>query len=680
MKLSYEWLKEYVDAGVGADELARALTMTGSAVESVKDVDGDKVMEMEITSNRPDCLSVLGLAREASAIFDKELHLPDLASVNGGKSGRAIACAIEAKDLCQRYTARVITNVTVRVSSDKISKRIKAVSLRPVNNIVDITNYCLMELGQPMHAFDLDKIRGAKVVVRRALKGEKIVTIDGVERTLEEGMLVIADTARVIAIAGVMGGLETEVTTLTKNILLESAYFDPLSVRRAARKIGLGSDSSYRFERGVDKAMVLPASDRAAKMIVEAAGGAIGELYDEGSADAKKTEVRFDVEKASRTLGVKLEGVEVKRIFKALGIEAEDSGGEALRVIVPSSRKDLEREVDLLEDVARIFGYENIPSTMGKIVSEGERRSKARKVDEKIRMTLAGMGLNEIMTYSLTNQKAVDAFSSVSAKPLELANPLSEEQRFLVPQLLDGMLRSMAWNINRKNKDLAFFEVGKTYSRTGESEKDINEASTLAIGLTGASRKNWKEAETKSGFFELKGIVEAVLGRLRIKSVFTAASFAEFSASAGISLGVNQSGAGFIGEVAPKTLAAYDIAQTVLVAQISIDELVKEAELEDSYCPIPAFPSSTRDVSILCDKGLEAASIKAAVEESANGMIRKVELIDLYEGDKLPDGKKSLTYSIDYGRDERTLTEEEVENAHSRIKQALTDKFRVSFR
>lgn len=680
MKLSYEWLKEYVDPGVDAGELARALTMTGSAVETVKDVQGDKVLEMEITSNRSDCLSVLGLAREVSAIFDKPLRVPDLSPVKGAETGRRIECVIKAENLCRRYTARVITNVTVKPAHEKISKKIAAVSLRTVNNIVDITNYCLMELGQPMHAFDLDKIRGAKVIIRGAVKGERIVTIDGVERTLEEGMLVIADAERAIAIAGVMGGLGTEVTPLTKNILLESAYFDPISIRRTARRLALGSDSSYRFERGVDKGMVLPASDRAAKMIQEASGGEIAELYDIGRAEAEQINLKFNVRDASKALGVELKRNEVKRIFNALGIGTMDEGEDTLHVTVPSSRKDLEREVDLLEEAARIFGYENIPSTEGKIVPQAERKTKLRKVDEKIRATLAGAGLNEIMTYSLTNKKAVNAFFSLPGKPVQLANPLSEEQRFLVPQLLDGMLKAIAWNINRKNKDLAFFEVGKTYSRTGESEKDIVEVPTLAIGLTGASRKNWKEGEVKTGFFELKGLVEAVLGRLRIKSVFTRADFEEFSASAKISIGSDERPAGIIGEVAAKALAAYDIAENVFLAQISIDEIAKEAVFGDAYFPIPAFPSSTRDVSILCDKKLEAASIKAAVEETGRGLIRKATLIDLYEGDKLPPGKKSLTYSIEYGRDERTLTDEEVENAHSRIKLALTDKFRVSFR
>lgn len=680
MKLSYEWLKEYVDTGVNAEKLAHMLTMSGSAVEAVKDAEGTKVLELEITSNRPDCLNIIGLAREAAAVFGKKLKTPPLSAVKGNKSGHKFECVIKAKDLCPRYTARVITGVSVKPSAAEISKRLAAVSLRPINNVVDITNYCLMELGQPMHAFDLNKIRGGKVIVRRAAKNEKIVTIDGVERTLDESMLVIADAERAIAVAGVMGGKDTEVTESTKNVLLESAYFDPISIRRTARKLALSSDSSYRFERGVDKGMVKPASDRATRMIVESAGGVPCEFYDEGKAEPAKVTVKFDVARAERTLGVKLGEARVKKIFKSLGVTVSNSSGEKLQLAVPSFREDLEREIDLVEEVARIYGYDNIPSDVSKLTPQGERKEKARRVDEKIRAMLAGYGLSEIVTYSLTNKKAAEMFPSLSGQSVQLANPLSEEQRYLVPQLLDGMMRVVSWNINRKNKNLALFEVAKTYSRSGDSEKDIKETPALSIGMTGAARKNWKEGEIKAGFYDLKGAIEAVFAGLRTEIEFTEVSLQEFSAAAEIRAGKEKKVVGVMGEVASAILAAFDIHESVYAAQIALDEAAKLAVLEDSYSPIPRFPFSSRDVSMLCDKAIASAEIKRAIEDLGGEIVKKVELLDLYQGDKLPAGKKSLTYTIDYGRQDRTLTDEEVEGAHSAIKQAVADRFGVTFR
>ncbi len=680
MKLSYEWLQEYVDIDVSADKLAHMLTMTGSAVESVKDSEHGKVLELEITSNRPDCLNLIGLARETAVIFNKKLKMPAMEKQKGAKTGSNIECVIKAKDLCPRYTARVITGVIVKEAGSITRKRLSCVGLRPVNNVVDITNYCLMELGQPMHAFDLDKIKGGKILVRKASKGEKLVTIDGVERTMDEDMLVIADAERAIAVAGVMGGLGTEVTAGTRNILLESAYFDPVSVRRTARRLAISTDSSYRFERGVDKRMVRAASERAARMISAEAGGTVGEFYDAGKAEAPKVVLKFDIGRASRVLGIPLGQAHVKKIFKGLGAEIKKENGDKLQVAVPSFRADLEREIDLVEEVARIFGYDNIPSTVSKIIPQGERKEKPRRVEEKIKAAMTGLGLNEVITYSLTNRKAAELFPSLSKRPLQLANPLSEEQRFLVPHLLDGMLKAMARNINRKNSDLAFFEVGKTYGRTGSGAKDLIETPSLSIGLTGAVRRNWKEGEVKADLYDLKGMIESLMRRLRIKAVFENAAIDEFACAAEIRLGGENRLAGVMGELSGKVLAAYDIAQPVYVCQIALDETARQAVMEDLYAAIPRLPSSSRDVSILCDRSLEAANISAAIEKLGEGIVGEVELIDLYQGDKLPAGKKSLTYSIRYVRDDRTLTDEEVESAHSGIKQALSEKFQVSFR
>ncbi len=681
MKLSFEWLQEYVDLDVSAEELARGLTMSGSEVESITAQGADKIMSFEITSNRPDCLSVTGLAREASAVFDKPLRLP-AAKINAKRTHKdhpEVECVIENAALCPRYTARVITAVKVEGSGEYFKDRLTAMGLRPVNNVVDITNYCLMEAGQPLHAFDMDKIRGNRIIVRPAKKGEKITTIDGVERKLEPGMLVIADSERPIAIAGVMGGLDTEVGEGTGNVLLESAYFDPISVRQTARRLGLSSESSYRFERGVDKGMIAKASDRAAEFIAKEAGGKIGKLYDAGGLKAKGARVKFDLQRAEKVLGISLDKKGVKNIFERLGMNVAKAEGGKMTVAVPTFREDLTREIDLIEEVARIHGYDKIPLTLGKMIPQVTRKERSRLVEERLRQVLPALGLNEIMTYSLISESAEERFSAISSRTVQLSNPLSEEQKVLTPQLVDGMLKAISYNINRKNRDLAFFEIGKIYARRGEKGAFL-ETPALCMALTGALLKNWREGERNADLFDLKGMVEDLFGDLKLGSVFEKKKVDGFTDCATVKIAQEKEASGFLGEAGNELLEAYDIAQPVFIAQLALGRVIEKAGLKDHYHSIPKFPMSTRDISVLCDKDLAAADVHEVITATGEEIVRRVELADVYEGEQIPAGKKSLTYSIEYGIDTRTLTDEEIEAVHSKIKEALVNKFDVAFR
>ncbi|MFH1877500.1 MAG: phenylalanine--tRNA ligase subunit beta [Candidatus Omnitrophota bacterium] len=692
MKISYEWIKDYIELEVSAEEFARGLTMSGSEVGGFREEKGDYVMELEITSNRPDCLNMIGLAREASAVFDRDLKLPraDIAGSGGADKAPRVECVVSNKELCPRYTARVITGVKIKESEGIIKKRVEAIGMRRINNIVDVTNFCLMENGQPLHAFDLDKIKGGKVIVREAAEGEKIITIDGQERELSRGMLVIADSERPVAIAGIMGGKDTEVSAGTENILLESAYFDPLSVRRTARALGLFSDSSYRFERGVDKNMIAAASDRAAGLIVGEAGGDVRDFYDTGALKAENTVISFDINKAEKKLGACLQRDRVIGIFKRLGMGVEDAGfGEKLSVSVPSFREDLKEEVDLLEEVARIYGYGNIKPTFATPVFDTERKQRSRMVLEKIREILSGAGLNEIMTYSLINEKAKDIFSGViKGQVVSLANPLSEEHKVLTPHLLDGMMKAASWNINRKNTDLKLFETGKLYSYSRApvlksrltGERAFHEEAALSVGMTGVFRKNWKEGEREVTLFDVKGLVECLFRGLKLIPVFRKTGYDCLVDAADIFIKGKNEACGFLGKVSGKILEEYNTGQEIYVCQIALGEIIEEACLENRYHSIPRFPSSTRDVSILCDKSLPAGGIHGVILECGEQLIQQISVADVYEGKQIPGDKKSLTYSIRYGLDTRTLKEEEVESVHSRVKEALQKKFDISFR
>jgi len=677
MKLSYNWLKDYIDLkGISAEDVDKALTMSGSEIEAIEEMSNDKVMELEITSNRPDCLSILGLAREVSAVLDKELKTPIFALDQRIEKDETVKmdCIIEDKELCSQYTARVISGVTVKESIPDIKNKIEAIGIRSVNNIVDITNFCLMELGQPMHAFDLDKIKGKKIVVRKARKGEKIVTIDEIERELDPEMLIICDSEKPIAIAGVMGGRETEVTTSTKNILLESAYFDPMSIRRTARKLVLSSDSSYRFERHVDKGMIIPASERATNLIVAVSGGKIGNFCEDEDLSIDPINLSLDCKRVTQILGIDIEEKEIVRILEKLEIRVEKRA-DILELSIPSFREDLLREVDIIEEIGRVYGYEKIPAAISKITVQVTRKEKSRQVVEKTRESLAAFGMNEIMTYSLIGGTAVKRFDAISNNIVELTNPLSEEQRFLTPQLLDGMLKSMAHNINRNNRDLKLFEIGTIYS---EKAKGYNEEETLCLAVTGTFSDNWQNGSKQSSFYDLKGLVDGLCAVLEVDVTIEEASNEYCTTCAAVK--IDNEEIGFIGEISKKALKDYDIEQSVFVCQIKLGKIINKANLMVQHKAVPRFPISVRDISVLCEKTLPAGEITSLILGKKEELVRKVEFIDLYVGDKLPSDKKSLTYRIHYGLEERTITDEEIETVHFKIKETLSSKLNISFR
>ena len=680
MKLSYEWIKDYININKTPEEVAHGLTMSGSEVDSIEDVGKDKVMEMEITSNRPDCLNMVGLAREISAVFDEELKELKVQEVKiSGDNAAKIECEIKAKNLCPNYTARIITDVKVCDINKKIGAKLEAIGLRTVNNIVDITNFCMMESGQPMHAFDLDKIRGNKIIIREAQSGEKITMIDGGEKELCSGMLVIADAERVIAIAGVMGGKDTEVTSSTKNILLESAYFDPISVRRTARELTLSTDSSYRFERGVDKAMVRLSSDRAAQMIAVEAKGKIEKIYEAGELSVKETSIGFSTERTNNLLGIEISKKEVVRILSRLGMTVTDQGERDLSVKVPSFREDLENEIDLIEEVARIYGYDKIPGTVTKFAPQIKRKEHAREVVDKIRGILPAIGLNEIMTYSVISETATNRFSSMIKDIVVLRNPLSEEQKVLTSQLLDGMMKTIAWNLNRRNNDLALFELGKIYSKGGEGSP-FSEELTLCIGLTGKLRKNWKEKDRMTDIYDLKGVIEAFLEGVKVKNIFQPAAIGEMFDAAEIILRGEKEVSGFFGEVRENLREEYGIEQRVYIAQIKLKNIIETADLKKKYKMIAKFPFSVRDISILCGRKMENTKIYEMIKDSVSEFIQGIELKDVYLGKQIPQDKKSLSYSIQYGAETRTLTDNEIEIVHDKMKTVLERKLNVTFR
>ncbi len=678
MRISYNWLKRYVDVKMTPERLSRLLTMSGLSVESVETKANDSIFEIEVTSNRPDWLSVVGVAREVAALTGTKLNLPynlepgactkrDMRYAVRG----TIKVSVEDKKLCPRYTARIIEGVKVAESPKGLREKIESIGLRPVNNIVDITNFCLFEMGEPMHAFDLDKIADRQIIVRQAAKGEKIKTIDGAERALDEKALVIADARRPIAIAGIMGGSGAEVAPSTKNILLEAAIFDPVSVRRTSRSLGVTTESSYRFERRIDPAIVLAASNRAAAMILKDAGGVDRGLIDIGNKPAGPKTISLGYQRLDKTIGLQIARDLVKKILTSLGFRVIGSSRDGARLEVPSFRQDTNSEIDLIEEVGRVYGYDKIPMTLPKVPPDSSARAPdSRIVETRTRGILASSGLYEIVTYSLFGKKDLESANLPGEEVVNIENPLSQEQDSMRPSLIPGLLKAVVWNINRRADEIGLFEIGNIY--LNESSRGFTEAKHLAIALAGP----------RYTFFDLKGIFETLaetLGagetalRRADNPLFAGGSSAKICAKDG-------GGIGFIGEVAGDVLDNYDIKEKVFVLDISLDEIYRSFAPFKRYSAPPKYPGVTRDLSIIVDADIEYGRVADLIKSRGGAIIRDVRLIDRYAGRQIPDGKISFTYRIEYLDPSKTLEDSEVSVVHSKISAAVSTELGAKIR
>lgn len=687
MRVSLDWLKDFVNVKDGLDRVQHALTMTGLEVTSTLDIEDDHVMDIEITPNRPDCLSILGVARELAAARGKTVEIPGSVKKHYMKKGPGRGGArveILDKKGCPRYVGAIIKNVKIEPSPKWLVGRLNAMGLRSINNIADVTNYVLFELGQPLHAFDLDKLEGRRIIVRKAKKGEGIVTIDGVKRELEPSMLVIADAVRPVAIAGIMGGRYTEISNDTKNILLESAYFDPITIRKTQRKLGLASESSYRFERGVDFGMILSASARCQEIIKDVAGGRLqGVVTDVGGKGVKEKEILLSLDEIPRVLGIDIETGKVMDILKRLNLcPVKKSKGKVL-VKVPSYRQDLEKEIDLIEEVARAYGYDRIPVKIPAFTIQKtyeEEQGTRSFLEKEAKRILSSLDLNEIVTYTLTSRFAIEALGQSFDNLVRLKNPLSSNQEFMRPSLLSEMLDVVSWNINRGNTLLQLFELNKIYlAKDGTDE--IEERLSLCLGMCGATKGNWKERSRDIDFFDLKGVVELFLDSIGIRDyVFENVDSFIFKRDLSTSIKIDEAKLGVLGEVRPEIARKFDIKQRVYLAEIGVEDLLKYVNLKKIFRPMPRYPSMTRDISILVDDSIDASSIFGVIRKIGGAIVRSIDVFDLYRGQQIQEGKKSLAYTLEYRSDEKTLKDEEVSEIHKDIQEALVKELGVQIR
>ena len=680
MRFTYSWLKEYIDVKLKPKELAEKLTMAGLEIEAVSQADGEWVFEAEVTTNRPDWLNIIGIAREVAAITDEKMAATKAGQHSSASTGRAAQpksaanCIIQVldKQSCPRYTGRIITGVKVAPSPEWLIKRLKSIGVRSVNNIVDITNFVLFETGQPLHAFDFDKLSGGRIIVRRAKGNEQIVTIDGVTRKLDLSMLVIADENAPVAIAGIMGGKGTEVTESTKTILLESAYFDPAITRKVSRCLGLGSDSSYRFERGVDLAGVKTASDRASALIAAIAGGLTGKIIDIGKKSITQANVLVNFQKVNDVLGTNVPTKEISRILKALGLKSGKTSKAGAVFTIPSWRRDLKKEEDLIEEIIRIYGYDKICTDSVFIPMQPDL---ARIISD----TLVSFGLNEAITYSLVDKVLDDIFQPApSVAAIKIKNPLSSDFAVLRRNIIAGILNAAKWNLNRNINDIKLFEIGPVY----HSEKlDRQEENHIVICLSGTRRDNWQDGVNPVDFYYLKGITDSLFKKLGVSNYdIKPGQSGIFQAEQSAEIMIKGEPAGFLGKVEKGLLKKIDIDKDCFVCQINMDILVKHVELKKRFTALPKFPVVYRDISTLAKIETPLGDIVNMIKETAGDIIKEIKLFDVYKGEQIPKGHRSLIFRLTYQSFDKTLTDKEVEIIHSGIISALKEQLGVGTR
>ena len=624
----------------------------------------DTCVEFEITPNRPDCLSVLGLAREAAVTFDKELkmHTPQVKGC-GGDIHDYLSVEVRNPQLCPRYTAKVVKNVKIGPSPRWMRERLRASGVRPIDNIVDITNYVMLEYGQPMHAFDIEYVKDHKIIVRNAVSGETIQTLDGVDRTLSEDMLVIADSEKASAVAGVMGGEHSGINENTHTVVFESACFKGSSVRITAKKLGMRTESSGRFEKGLDAQNCLPAVMRACELVeLLGAGEVVDGVIDVDNTNYQPTRIHLDADWTNRFLGTDIPKEQMVKILTDLQFQME--GDE---IIVPSFRSDVEHKADIAEEIARFYGYNNIPTTIAKGSPEGGY-NEYQKFERVVNQNMLAQGMYEIMTYSFVSPKQYDKIRLPKDDPkrqsVVIRNPLGEDTSIMRTNAIPSMMDILSKNYNNRNGAVSLYEIGNEYIPV-EGELLPDEVPNLVLGMYGDDKD----------FFTLKGVVENLLDTLAIREYDVDAKSDDPTFHPGRCAVLSKDGEefGIIGEVHPLVCANYGINTRVYVGKLKLRKLFAMMDTQRSYVPMPKFPASTRDLALLCDDALPVMTMEKAIKAAAGKILEKIELFDVYKGSQIAQGKKSVAFNISMRASDRTLTDEEVNGAMSKILKALEE-------
>ncbi len=680
------------DLGLGTDHAGilelPADAPVGVSLRQLYNLD-DTLIEIDLTPNRPDCTCVVGIAREIAGVTGRPLSQPDVAPGDLGGSDR-FSVTVEAREACPRYAAKLIEGVTIGPSPAWLRHRLLAVGLRPVNNVVDITNYVMLELGQPLHAFDFDRLAGGAIVVRHPRVGETITTLDGVERRLEPDMLCICDADKPVAVAGVMGGANSEVGDDTTTILLESACFDPVSIRRTSRRLGLSTDASYRFERGVDPSLAPRALARAAALIEEIAGGrAVAGGFDAGGeAISEPAPIRLRIGRVRDLLGIDIDRDRVAHLLAGIEIPSQPDGEDALVVRPPSFRVDIEREVDCIEEVARLVGYDSIAAAMPSVPLACPAVQPERDLRRRIAAVMAGCGFWEAVNYSFVDAAHFDMLGLNPEDPkrsvVRLRNPISENQAVLRTMLLPGLLVNAAHNCNHQEGDVRLFEIGKIFLPRPDADQP-DEHLELAAVMTGRRYANapmFHFGDAPVDFFDVKGVAETLVAELRLADVALRADTAPPYADGDRFLAVwaGDRRIGMVGCLAPAVRDRFDLRRDVFFLVFDLAAVAACATTPMTFTPLPRYPAVVWDLAVVVPEAVPAGDIVAHIEGLDEPLVEAVELFDVYRGKPLAEGTKSVGLTIRYRSREKTLDDATVAKVHQRITTTVLERFEGSLR
>lgn len=660
----------------------------GSRLAEALDL-ADTVFEFDLTPNRPDCLSVIGIAREIAAIQKTGLKYPDCRFDDKKDDiSRLTSVTIEAPDHCPRYTARLVENIVVKPSPFWLQDRLLSVGLRPINNIVDITNFVMMETGQPLHAFDFDELAENRIVVKTAADGDTFATLDQKERLLNSQMLMICDGEKPVGIGGVMGGLNSEIEDTSTRVLIEGAHFNPVSIRKTSKTLGLNTDASHRFERGVDPEGTVRAVTRAAALMVELGEGTMVEgIIDEYPLPQEVERVTLSAAQTHRLLGIRPAGSEIKELLESIEFKIEkmtsDGGDEQLVVVPPSYRMDISRPEDLMEEVARLAGYNNIPTTFPAMPAEGRPQNRALVLRNRLKNLMTGFGFTEAITYSFVAEASCDR---LKIKPedkrrnfIHILNPLSEDQAVMRTSLATGLIETAVGNIARQIKNLKIFEIGKIFIKT-ESEELPGEPEYLAALWTGARHgTSWHGREIDCDFYDIKGTAEGLFEALELENIrFTAMAesdceYTRAGYTAAIKTG--DTSVGLVGEIDPQVRESFDLKQPAYILELDLEKIYPLIPQAKSYRPIPRFPAIYRDITIIVDRDIETQTVLETAENMREALVESLHLFDVFEGDPIAAGKKSVSFRVTYRSQDKTLEDDDVNALHKSITAHLLKAF-----
>lgn len=648
----------------------------------------DWILDINITPNRSDCLCVLGIAREVAALTGKPLRFPaDKKAEKDPPADRLTSVTLERPDLCPRYVAKLILGVRIGPSPFWMRRRLEACGVRAISNIVDVTNYVMLEMGQPLHAFDFHRLEEKRIVVRTAAPGFTFTTLDGTGRKMPKDALMICDGKKPVALAGIMGGLNSEIEEDTNDILLESAYFDPMGIRRTSKQLGLSTEASIRFERGIDPNGSLRAAERAADLMAALAGGTVSR----GAVDAypkkiQPLQIPLRVSRVNQILGTSINAKEIQTHLKNLQLEVRENGAASFRVTAPTYRVDLTREIDLIEEVARLHGFHRVPVTLPSGRVSPEKKTPMQLGVERARDLLSGFGFREVITYSfISPQVLLDLRISPNdrkARGLRIQNPLSEDQAVMRTTLVPGLLHTVRSNLNRQNLDLKLFELGRVFFPRGPEDQP-EEVEFLGGILSGLrDEESWAKPRAECDFFDLKGALEGLFEGMGVAGVQFLPDHQIPFLHAGKACRVNVKGEdiGILGEVNAGVGELFDLKEKVFLFELDFQKVVSRMTERRTFTPLPRYPAVARDLAVVVDEPVAAGDILQTLWKASEGWIKEIRLFDLYRGNPVPSGRKSLAFRLVYQKEDRTLTDREVNEFHQNLVELLAHEYKGALR